>query len=307
MTDFKETWNTAKVIVIGDVMMDKWVHHTKTRVSPEAPVYVIREIASQIELGGAGNALRHLNYLSNQSHELLTVVGNDLIGTELQNLCLHSRNKVHWIVDESRQTTIKERFFIDEVLQFRKDAEDIQGISQVIETEMMEILRCIAVNFDVILLSDYAKGVLTKSFVDKIKALATSIGIPIVVDPGIGRLDVYYGCTVIKPNLIEWNQHISLIGSEEEALRLIFESGTQQVLVTQSSEGVRLIKSSGESSLRPSEHIQVVDVTGAGDSLAAGLALLIGEDYTIETSLEILNLIGANTVRQLNTQLPGDN
>ena len=305
LKEYRETWNKAKALVIGDVMLDKWTHHTKTRISPEAPVHVIKETTKESELGGAGNALRHLNHLSGQSHELLTVVGNDLAGNELQELCLHSRNKVYWIVDETRQTTSKERFFIDDVLQFRKDSEDNENIHDDIEVVLIEILKRIVSDFDVILLSDYAKGILTENFVDQIKALASSLEIPIVVDPGLGRLHVYYGCTIIKPNSIEWNQHVSSIGSEEEALRQIFNSGTKQVLVTQGSDGVRLITESHEQSLKPDQKIEVVDVTGAGDSLAAVIALLIGEGSSLESSLEILNEIGANTVRQIKTQLPG--
>ncbi len=306
MKELRGTWNTAKVLVIGDVMLDKWTHHTKTRMSPEAPVHVIRETSTESELGGAGNALRHLNHLSGQSHELLTVVGNDLVGIELQDLCLHSGSKVHWIVDKSRQTTSKERFFIDGVLQFRKDTEKEENISHTIERELIEVLTKIVRDFDVILLSDYAKGVLTEKLVEQIKALASSLGVPIVVDPGFGRLHVYYGCTVIKPNSTEWEQHVFSVGSEEEAFRIIFNSGTQQVLVTQSSDGVRLITESHEESLRPKQEIEVVDVTGAGDSLAAGIALLIGEGLSLESSLETLNEIGGNTVRQIKTQLPGE-
>lgn len=306
LKEFRVTWNTARALVIGDVMLDKWTHHTKTRMSPEAPVHVIKETATESELGGAGNALRHLNHLSGRSHELLTVVGNDLAGIELQELCLHSRIKVHWIVDKSRKTTSKERFFLDQVLQFRKDTEDSDNISHAIEVELIEILRRIINDFDVILLSDYAKGVLTENFVDQIKVLASSFEIPIVVDPGLGRLQVYYDCTIIKPNTIEWNQHVSFVGSEEEALRRIFNSRTEQVLVTQGSEGVRLITRSDEQSLKPKQKIEVVDVTGAGDSLAAGIALLIGEGISLKSSLETLNEIGANTVRQIKTQLPGE-
>jgi D-beta-D-heptose 7-phosphate kinase/D-beta-D-heptose 1-phosphate adenosyltransferase len=306
LKEFKANWNTAKALVIGDVMLDKWTHHSKIRMSPEAPVHVIKETRTESELGGAGNALRHLNHLSGQSHELLTVVGNDLSGIELQELCLHSRSKVHWIVDKSRQTTSKERFYIDGVLQFRKDTEDRENISHAIETELFEVLTKIVSDFDIILLSDYAKGVLTEKLVKQIKSMASSLEIPIVVDPGFGRLHVYYGCTVIKPNSIEWDQHVSAVGSEEEALRIIFNSGTQQVLVTQSSDGVRLITESQEESLKPKQKIEVVDVTGAGDSLAAGIALLIGEGFSLKTSLETLNEIGANTVRQIKTQLPGE-
>jgi D-beta-D-heptose 7-phosphate kinase/D-beta-D-heptose 1-phosphate adenosyltransferase len=212
---------------------------------------------------------------------------------------------IHWVQDKSRKTTIKERFFIDGNLIFRKDSEEVKDISFQVESEMTEILKSIAKNFDVILLSDYAKGVLSVNFIKQIREIASDLGIPTVVDPGLGRVHLYEGCTVIKPNLVEWNDYVASTGSEVEGLKLLFDRGTQNILVTQSSKGIRLISPSLDTTLAPRGAIEVVDVTGAGDSLAAALSLLIGEDFPISSCLEILNEIGASTVQQLNTQLPG--
>lgn len=286
-------------------MLDKWAYHTKTRISPEAPVPVVKEENSLSELGGAGNALRHLNFLSSKSHELLTVVGDDQSAQALREMANISKFIIHWVQDNSRKTTIKERFFIDGNLIFRKDSEEVKDISFQVEWEMTEILKNIAKNFDVILLSDYAKGVLSVNFIKQIREIASDLGIPTVVDPGLGRVHLYEGCTVIKPNLVEWNDYVALTGGEVEGLKLLFDRGTQNILVTQSSKGIRLISPSLDTTLAPRGAIEVVDVTGAGDSLAAALSLLIGEGFPISSCLEILNEIGASTVQQLNTQLPG--
>ncbi len=304
LKDYKAKYNNARVIVIGDIMLDKWVYHTQTRISPEAPVPVVKEENSQAELGGAGNALRHLNFLSNKSHELLTVVGDDQAGLALRQLANISKIRIHWVQDRSRKTTVKERIFLEGDLIFRKDSEETSAISDPIESKMVTVLKKIVKNFDVILLSDYAKGVLSPNFVKHIREIASGQGIPIVVDPGLGRLHLYGGCTVIKPNLVEWDDYVASSGGEAEGLKLLFENGTQNVLVTQSSQGVRLIGPSVDTILAPREKIEVVDVTGAGDSLAAALSLLIGEGFPIGDCLEILNEIGASTVQQLNTQLP---
>jgi len=305
LKDYRSKYNSARVLVIGDVMLDKWAYHTKTRISPEAPVPVVKEESSQSELGGAGNAIRHLNFLSSKSHELLTVVGDDRSAHTLREMANTSKIRIHWVQDKSRKTTIKERFFLDGNLIFRKDSEEVKDISFQIESEMTEILKSIAKKFDVILLSDYAKGVLSPNFVKQIREIASGFGIPIVVDPGLGRVHLYEGCTVIKPNLIEWNDYVSLSGGEAEGLKLLFDRGTESILVTQSSQGVRLISPILDTTLAPRDVIQVVDVTGAGDSLAAALSLLIGEGFPLSSCLEILNEIGASTVQQLNTQLPG--
>jgi len=305
LKDYNSKYNNARVLVVGDVMLDKWAYHTKTRISPEAPVPVVKEENSLSELGGAGNALRHLNFLSSKSHELLTVVGDDQSAQALREMANISKFIIHWVQDKSRKTTIKERFFIDGNLIFRKDSEEVKDISFQVESEMIEILKSIAKNFDVILLSDYAKGVLSVNFIKQIREIASDLGIPTVVDPGLGRVHLYEGCTVIKPNLVEWNDYVASTGSEVEGLKLLFDRGTQNILVTQSSKGIRLISPSLDTTLAPRGAIEVVDVTGAGDSLAAALSLLIGEDFPISSCLEILNEIGASTVQQLNTKLPG--
>ena len=304
LKDYKTNYNNARVLVIGDVMLDKWAYHTKTRISPEAPVPIVKEENSQAELGGAGNALRHLNFLSSKSHELLTVVGDDQSGQALRQMASDSKIRIHWVQDRTRKTTIKERFFLDGDLIFRKDSEEIDDISLPIELEMTEILKKIAKNFDVFLLSDYAKGVLSPNFVKQIRETASGHGIPIVVDPGFGRLHIYEGCTVIKPNLVEWNDYVASSGGEAEGLKMLFARGTQNVLVTQSSQGVRLISPIVDTTLAPRDKIKVVDVTGAGDSLAAALSLSIGEGFLVSDCLETFNKIGASTVQQLNTQLP---
>lgn len=286
-------------------MLDKWSYHLQTRISPEAPVPVIREESIQFELGGAGNALRHLNYLSTNSHELLTILGNDQTGLQLREISNASKSIVHWVMDTSRITTVKERLFIDGRLIFRKDSEDLSDISANLEAEIVQSIKSIVHNFNVILISDYAKGIFTVNLVKQIQDLAIQYDIPIVTDPGYGRVHIYAGCTVVKPNLSEWNEYVKLVGSEAKGIEFLFAEGTQSILVTQGSQGVRLITPTEDVIELPKEGIEVIDVTGAGDSLAAAISLVIGEGHSLSDNLENLNLIGANTVRHAKTELPG--
>lgn len=305
MKEFNDKWTNSRVLVIGDVMLDKWSYHLQTRISPEAPVPVIREESIQFELGGAGNALRHLNYLSTNSHELLTILGNDQTGLQLREISNASKSIVHWVMDTSRITTVKERLFIDGRLIFRKDSEDLSDISANLEAEIVQSIKSIVHNFNVILISDYAKGIFTVNLVKQIQDLAIQYDIPIVTDPGYGRVHIYAGCTVVKPNLSEWNEYVKLVGSEAKGIEFLFAEGTQSILVTQGSQGVRLITPTEDVIELPKEGIEVIDVTGAGDSLAAAISLVIGEGHSLSDNLENLNLIGANTVRHAKTELPG--
>ena len=294
---------SSRVLVIGDIMLDKWTYHLQTRISPEADVPVIQENDSKVELGGAGNALRHLDFISSGKHELITVIGVDESGRQIREIAEISQSNVHLILDQSRKTTVKKRFFLDGSLMFRQDEEDSQDISFSIEREVLSFLKGNVHRFDVLLLSDYAKGVLTENLVKEIKSLANHFKIPIVVDPGFGKVGRYAGCTVIKPNLQEWNGFTVSVGGESKGLELLFDAGTQFVLVTLGAKGVRLITPSSDTTESPTEDVEVLDVTGAGDSIAATLSLLVGDSRPIIESLGILNLVGANTVKNPKTEL----
>jgi D-beta-D-heptose 7-phosphate kinase/D-beta-D-heptose 1-phosphate adenosyltransferase len=111
----------------------------------------------------------------------------------------------------------------------------------------------------------------------------------------------------VKPNLSEWNEYVKHVGSEAKGIGFLFTEGTQSILVTQGSQGVRLITPTSDVIVLPKEGIEVIDVTGAGDSLAAAISLVIGEGHSLSDNLENLNLIGANTVRHAKTELPGPN
>lgn len=293
----------SRVLIIGDIMLDKWTYHLKTRISPEADVPVIQEIDSKIELGGAGNALRHLNFISSSKHELISVIGGDESGRKIREISEKSQSDVHLILDQSRKTTVKNRFFLDGSLLFRQDEEDSHDISFSIEREVLSFLKGNLQRFDVLLVSDYAKGVLTENLVKEIRTLANNCKIPIVVDPGFGKVGRYAGCAAIKPNLNEWIAFTESVGGESNGLELLFDAGTQFVLVTLGENGVRLITPVSDTTESPVEDVAVLDVTGAGDSIAAALSLLMCDGRSIIDSLGILNLVGANTVKNPKTEL----
>ena len=207
-----------KVLVIGDVMIDKWTHHRTCRISPEAPVPIVKLEQHHDELGGAGNALRHLSNLSTAPHELITVIGDDKAGLDLMTLARREKNRIHWVTDKSRKTTIKERFYLDDELKFRLDSEDLFEISKEIEAILISKVDELIDSFDVILLSDYAKGVLTTNVVTAIMDRAKKHEVPIVTDPGFGRVGIYAGCSVIKPNQREWEDYVGRKESEKRAI-----------------------------------------------------------------------------------------
>jgi D-beta-D-heptose 7-phosphate kinase/D-beta-D-heptose 1-phosphate adenosyltransferase len=214
------------------------------------------------------------------------------------------KDRIHWVTDKSRKTTIKERLYLDDELKFRLDSEDLFEISEEIEASLISKIDEVIDGFDVILLSDYAKGVLSRNLVKEIVDRAKKHELPIVTDPGFGRIEIFSGCSVIKPNQKEWAEYVGKKESEKIAIADLFSQGTGNILITQGSLGLRLITPTLDVQVRSQDSIQVVDVTGAGDSLAAGVALVLGRGFELVSQLDRLNLIGARTVSSRKTELP---
>lgn len=292
------------VLVVGDVMVDKWMYLKALRTSPEANVPVVCVEKMFSELGGAGNALRHLSNLSEGEHELVGVIGDDSIGRELILLSQSERSAMHLIVDPSRKTTLKERYSLEGQPIFRLDIEDLHDLNVEIESKLFAQITRSMSGKNAVLISDYAKGVLTKSLISRIILLAKELKIPTISDPGLGRIELHAGCDVIKPNNKEWEIFIKEIGSEQEGFSYLFSKGTKFVVITQGEKGIRIV---GETLdvFRSAESVsEFTDVTGAGDSVAAILSLLTDSNGLLPEHLQILNIIGAKTVSEMRTELP---
>lgn len=298
------TWNETRVLVVGDVMLDRWIYMRKTKLSPEAPVPIVVQQEYFAEIGGAGNAFRHLRNLSRAEHSLIGVRGQDPSGVEVASLGSSNVENINIIIDSGRKTTVKERFFIDGEPIFRRDNEDVMPLSQEIENKVVFEISNRLEHFKVLLLSDYAKGMLSKSLITNLLHLAKTKNVPIVTDPGLGRLALFAGCDVIKPNAKEWQDFVLSHRNKSEALNWLFSRGTKFVIVTTGKHGVTLFSNSKTLSVPPIREISAVDVTGAGDSVAAAISLIIGSGERLIENLGILNSVGGLTVGQNRTVLP---
>mgnify|MGYP001612999550 CR=1 FL=1 len=301
---FNMSWNSARVLVVGDLMLDRWVYTVKTRISPEAPIPIIEQWEHFAELGGAGNALRHLENLSTGPHVLISVRGPDPSGEEIVSLAEKLSSRIHLLIDPLRRTTTKERFFIDGVPVYRRDSEDLKHLSDELEESVIERVAELIEQFDVLLLSDYAKGLFSDSLIQDLLMLARAHQIPIVSDPGFGRVAAFAGCDVIKPNSKEWQEYVGNEGSEDVALGKLFAAGTGSVLVTHGKRGVQLLTPSFQMWAHPQEELEALDVTGAGDSVAAAVSLIVGSGLETKEHLDALNKIGGLVVSQNRTILP---
>ena len=300
---FDRQVSKSNVLVIGDAMLDTWHYFESYRLSPEANIPIVRKNHAYHAVGGAGNALRHLKSLSDSSHCLIATVGVDFEGLLMREVALENGLEIDW-VEVNRITTTKKRMFVDGNPVLREDIEDTSTIDNSYESMIFTKIASAISRFDVLLISDYAKGLLSENLIIKIRALANSALKPLVVDPGVNRIDLYAGYDFIKPNLKEWQIYVESVGDEIIAIQKLIKAGTRGIVITLGPQGIRYINQNFESEIiSPDRQISAVDVTGAGDSVAAALSLRAGNGSLSNADFRFMNEVGANTVSKIRTEI----
>ena len=293
----------ARVLVIGDIMLDTWRYLESYRISPEADIPIVKIVSETHALGGAGNALRHLNSLSKSKHRLISAIGKDLTGSRIKSLINNDGSDID-LIEVNRVTTVKIRVSVDGTPVFREDVEELTELDSASEDLLFRKIEEVLSEYDVILLSDYAKGLISKSLASSLLKISRDNGKVSVVDPGVGRVGLYAGFDYIKPNEKEWAIYVKTIGDENEAIGKLMDFGTKGILITLGSRGIRYIDNSLNSYVIPTlSEIQVLDVTGAGDSVAAALSLRVKEGTLLMLDIDYLNQVGGQTVSKLRTEL----
>ncbi|MDR5780045.1 D-glycero-beta-D-manno-heptose-7-phosphate kinase [Caballeronia sp. LZ065] len=289
----------ARVLVVGDVMLDRYWFGDVNRISPEAPVPVVHVQKKEDRLGGAANVARNAAALGAQAG-LLCVVGHDEPGERLVELLGESKVAAHLERDPELLTTIKLRVLSRQQQLLRVDFEN---------TPNHEVLRACLERFadilpqhDVILMSDYAKGGLTH--VTQMIADARRAGKPVLVDPKGDDWDRYRGATLITPNRAELREVVGQWKSEEDLhervakLRRELEFGA--LLLTRSEEGMTLF-TEGQVVHTSAEAREVYDVSGAGDTVIATVATMLGAGVPLVDSIVYANRAAGIVVGKLGT------
>jgi D-beta-D-heptose 7-phosphate kinase / D-beta-D-heptose 1-phosphate adenosyltransferase len=296
----------AHVLCIGDAMLDHFVYGRVDRISPEAPVPVLLIERDTRVLGGAGNTLRNLAALGAKT-TFVAVAGDDETGCELRRLLQPVEGvEAHLLVERGRCTTVKTRFVGGTHQMLRADREMIRPISPVIREDLLRIVESALAHADVVVLSDYAKGVLGDGIAAALIAAARRAGKPVIVDPKGGDYGRYRGATIIKPNRLELSAAARMpTGTQEEVrraalhLKRLYELGT--VLVTLGRDGMMLIAPDERVSFEPARAREVFDVSGAGDTVVAVLAASIAKGIDLETAVGIANAAAGVVVGKLGT------
>lgn len=294
-----------RILVVGDVMLDNYYMGDVRRISPEAPVPVFRKRSERSVLGGAANVAANL-VAANQQPCMMSIIGRDANGKTMMQLFENLGINADLVNNLQRSTTIKTRFLADNNQQLlRLDVEDTDPITKAESNKILKKLQKVIDNFDLILMSDYLKGLLTQEFTQGVIKMARKHDIPVVIDVKDPKYGKYYGATLLKPNL---NELRSLTGknvkTDEEIVEAADElrkrSNCQYVLATLGAKGMVLV-GDGEPYFVKSLAREVYDVSGAGDTTIAYLATCMANGMPIRESVDIANYAAGIQVGKVGT------
>jgi len=295
MRDLRE----ARVLVVGDVMLDRYWFGEVSRISPEAPVPVVRVTGSEDRPGGAANVARNITALSGQAW-LLSVVGADEAGGRLRELLQAEGVQAFLHTDATISTIIKLRVIGRQQQLLRIDFETPPS-HEILAAKLADYERMLP-ECDVVVLSDYGKGGLMH--IERMIELARFAGKPVLVDPKGDDYSRYRGATLLTPNRAEFREVAGSWRSEEEltqkAHALIHSLKLDALLVTRSEEGMTLFRQ-GERLHEPTQAREVFDVSGAGDTVIGTLALMLACGAPLEEAMRIANRAAGIVVGKLGT------
>lgn len=291
--------SAARVLVVGDAMLDRYWYGAVDRISPEAPVPVVRISREEERIGASANVAYNVVTMGAKA-SLLTVVGHDEASHKLEELVSHTGIRAHFGRDAALQTTVKLRVIGRQQQLLRVDFENTPP-SEVLASQSATFVHLLP-EHDAVLLSDYGKGGLTH--VSDMIREAVAAGKPVLVDPKGSDYSRYQHASVITPNRAELQQVVGHWRDEEDlrtrAHNLREQLGLQAVLLTRSEEGMTLFDQHGELSVKAATR-EVFDVTGAGDTVIATLATLVASGLSLREAMPWANKAGGIVVGKFGT------
>ena len=294
-----EKVRNVRLLVVGDVMLDRYWFGEVNRISPEAPVPVVKVERQEERLGGAANVARNAASLGAVS-ALLSVVGDDEAGRMLGQLLVAGQIDASLHVDRNIDTIVKLRVIGRQQQLLRIDFETPPS-HEILQAKLADFESRV-VQADVVILSDYGKGGLTH--ISEMIRIARSCDKPVLVDPKGDEWGKYAGATVITPNRAELREVVGRWSSEDElvakAQKLRGELGLDALLVTRSEEGMTLFADDGIHH-QPAQAREVFDVSGAGDTVIATLAIMLAAGADWAEAIRIANLAAGIVVGKLGT------
>jgi len=292
-----------RVLVVGDVMLDRYWFGDVDRISPEAPVPVVSIRSCEERAGGAANVARNVAAFGGVC-TVMSVIGKDEAGASLRKILDDDEIHHRLYNDDKVTTTIKLRIISQNQQLLRADFE--KPPSYEVLAQCLDDYRSMLSDNDVVVLSDYGKGGLYHVAV-MIEA-ARDAGIPIIVDPKGTDFSRYRGATMITPNQREFEAVVGTYNDEKElqikAQRLARSLDIEELLITKSGAGMSLYRGSGEVSHSPARALEVYDVSGAGDTVIAAMAMAKAARLGDDAAMNIANAAAGVVVSKLGTAVP---
>ena len=299
---FKKDAKKPHIIVVGDLMLDHYLWGSCERISPEAPVQVVAVNKETVVLGGAGNVLNNLHTLEAQT-TVLSVIGDDDIAKELQaHLEAIEVDCKGLIIEKGRQSAKKSRIIASNQQIVRYDKESTHEISKESQASLIARFEALIDSADMVILSDYGKGVLTFEVCQSIMKAAKAKQKALIVDPKGRDYSKYRGASYITPNKKEASEATglkldTLQSIEEAGFKLKKELDLEAALITLSEDGIAIFDESMR--IHPTVAQEVFDVTGAGDTVIASIAYVLSLGFSIDEAVEFANAAAAVVVAKL--------
>ncbi len=269
-----------KVLVFGDVGLDQYTYGKVSRISPEAPIPVVEVTSTQFKLGLASNVADNVSALGGKPL-LVGVIGKDRAGDEFLSILSDLKiSNQHMVIDERRRTTLKERVVAETQQVVRIDYETLDRCDMELSTGIWKKLQKAIAASDIIIIEDYAKGIVSPGLCKQIIEVAGEKKIPVLIDPNRNTpVSNYVGCSLMTPNTTEAEalSGVSIVDSDSlnrAGGRLLDETGAQHIIITRGKDGMAIFKrGKSRPHLIPTFAREVFDVSGAGDTVIATLAL----------------------------------
>lgn len=305
-------FSKVKILCIGDIMLDRFVHGKVERISPEAPVPVFQFVQERQMLGGAGNVVANLCALGAQTY-FIGMIGRDQFGENVTDLLSRINADYYMLKSKVRPTIMKARFIAGNNHIMRLDQEKIMPMTSLEERELLAVLEKRIPRSDVVLLSDYAKGLFSQSFTNQLIELCHKFDKKVLVDPKRRDYQKYMGATLIKPNRreLEMVADVTFDTSSPDFLKDVIKVGREilhryqieNMIVTLSEKGMVYVPSSEEEECIyiPTYAKEVFDVSGAGDTSLAVLGMSLASGATIRDAMELANAAAGIVVGKLGT------
>lgn len=304
--EFVDSFRGRKVLIVGDIMLDRYWFGTVNRISPEAPVPIVSKRSSALAPGGAANVAANVASLGGIPL-LVGMTGGDDAGRELRGILeQHGISPEHIVTDPTRPTTVKTRIIARNQHVVRVDEEKTGFAGPALLAQVNNLVRSLLPAADLLVISDYAKGLMSPSLLDRIIRLARDHRCRVIVDPKAADYSRYNGAFLLTPNRTEVLTAARVPANQADSVgaagaRLLETMAVEAVLITQSEAGMTLFERGRDPVYFPAFARTVYDVTGAGDTVVATISLALAAGASLPVSAELANVAAGMAVEQVGT------